>query len=334
MKRFRVHTEDLNAYGFWVMTEGLDTSDFEQNPICLYNHIQAWRGTEDEILPIAIWEDLKKEGGTMSAVPKFDMDDEFAAKIANKVEKGYLRACSIGISILEWSEDPANLKPGQTRPTVVKSKLREISICDIPANKNAVTFYDQSGDIINLSDNASLEKLPVLKLTQSNSMKELEILALSLGLRNDASLSDIQSKIADNQAKAAENDLLKAELKLIKDQAKQVALAESKSLLDAALSEQRINADQRAQFEKLFESNHDAAKVALASIPKPVSPLNFIAPQGGPNDGKFTYQGKSFSQLSKDDPALLEMLRSNDMATFSALYKAEFGREYKTTDKS
>jgi len=331
-KRIRVTDESLNSYGFWVKTSGIDLSDFKNNPICLWNHAQPWRGMEDEILPIGIWKDLSVNGAEITAIPEIDTEDEFSSRIAKKFEKGHLRAASIGIQILEWSESADLLKPGQTRPTVTKSKLREISLCDIPSNKNALVLYDQDGSVVNLSDPGTLQNLPTL-ISQpvQTEMNELESMALFLRMPKTATLADVQAKIADLQGLVAENDSLKANLKAFKDAQADARKVEIKSLLDKAVEENRVPQGQRGTYEKLFEADYDSAKSVLDSLPKAIKLSDFPAGGKQGESGKFTYDGKSFSQLSKENPSVLASLKENDLETFKQLYKAEYGKDYKVS---
>lgn len=333
-KRFVVSDDSLNAYGFRVLTSGIDTSQFLKNPIGLWGHNRAWRGVKDEVLPICRWEDLKVEKSQMSSMPVFDLDDDFAANIANKVAGGFVSAASIGIQIIETSEDPKLMLPGQRYATITRSVLKEISIVDIPANANALCLYDQDGKAINLSDERCLQLAFGIhqQTTTTTEMDELKALALSLGLPATATLADCQAKITELKTAADQVTGLKGQLQALQDQQMQARSAEVKNLLDAAISEQRITAEQRPAYEKLFAADHDSAKSILEGLPK-VAKLSAI-PAGQPGgEGQFTYQGKTFSQLSRENTKLLETLRANDFATFNQLYKAEFGRDYKVTER-
>jgi hypothetical protein len=325
MSKFRVHTEDLNSYGFWIKTDGIDLSAFLSNPVGLWNHNRGWRGTTDEVLPICKWTELSVKDGVITALPVFDTQDEFAIKIAQKVEQGIISACSIGITVLEWSEDPAMLKAGQTRPTVIKSILTEISICDIPSNKSAVVLYDADGRELKLSEPDVLAQLPTLK---TKYMGEIKLLAVQIGLSENASLQDVQVKCAALMSLKSENDMLVAQLKQIGDTQKAALEADVKGLLDAAITDLRLSAEHRADWEKLFENNFEAAKTALSAIPKPVSLSKFVE-KGNGTAGQFNYNGKTYRDLHRENPGLLAQLKANDFATFNLLYKSEYGVDYK-----
>lgn len=317
-RRFRFNDESLNAYGFWVRNDGIDFSDFEKNPVCLYNHERGWRGTKEDVMPIGFWEDLNKE--EMTAVPNLYEEDEWVQSIAGRIKHGTLRGASMGITILEWSEDPSYLKPGQTRPTVVKCKLKEISIVDIPANKNALVLYDVDGNQINLGDNG--EGLPLPLITSKKDDMNLTEIALKLGLAPQASLADITARIEELQLAAQEHAVLKAQLHAELARRK----AELKEKANLLMEEANLDADERKAYEQLFEMSFEAAETALKKRPKVVSLADYTKSATG---GKTSWNGKTFKELEKENPEALRELKRNDLATFKSLYKASYGVEYK-----
>ena len=129
---FLVSDESDNSHGFKVLTEGIDTTQFEKNPIMLYMH--------ERPTIIGRWENLKKEDGKLYADAVFDTESEKGKEIARQVEKDFLRGASIGITYQK--ED---LKNG----VLEKCRLFEISIVDIGSNPNALKLYDNT-EIINL----------------------------------------------------------------------------------------------------------------------------------------------------------------------------------------
>lgn len=158
MKQFIVSDESINSYGFRVLTAGIDTSRFLKNPIGLFNHSDEWMD-DNYAGPIAKWSDLKIEGTQLLATAEFDIDDPKGKIIANKVDKGFLNAASIGFRVIETSEDPELMLPGQKYATVTKCQLIEISIVDVPSNENACCLYDDNDKRIELKDGSDLLKL-------------------------------------------------------------------------------------------------------------------------------------------------------------------------------
>lgn len=267
--------EQLNSYGFRVLTSGIELSRFEKNPIMLFNHHRSDLGKKDEILPIGIWKEYAiGDDGTMSGVPVFDMNDEFAATIAAKVEGGFLTACSIGIRVIEVSEDPRLMLPGQTRPTVTRCELREVSIVDIPANPNAagVVLYDDCDKVIELTDD---EASPVRLIHKLNTIKPMKEIVLKLGLPEDATADELAQAIerlhdahVEEVKKLTEaKEKAEAEVKRLTDEKIAEQQAEAAALVDQAVKAGKISADLKASYLRLFESDFAATKAVLCGMP-------------------------------------------------------------------
>lgn len=131
---FVLSTERINSYGQIILTDGIDTEDFEKNPIMLWQHERG--------KVIGKWTDIKKTNGNLLATAVFDETDEFSKSVYNKVTGGFISACSIGIKI-----NPADIKVENDIETVTKSKLLEASLVDIPSNGDAIRRNYISGDI-------------------------------------------------------------------------------------------------------------------------------------------------------------------------------------------
>ena len=130
-KTFIMSDETQNCYGFKVCTSGINIESFKSNPVMFYNHNR-------ELGVIGKWENIRVEGSRLLADPVFDESDEFAMKIKNKVESGFLKSASIGI----FSKDEYILKNDEK--WLMKSVMKECSIVDIPANENALVLYDEN----------------------------------------------------------------------------------------------------------------------------------------------------------------------------------------------
>lgn len=162
MATFQVSDESVNSYGFRVLTAGIDTTQFERNPVLLFNHQGEW-DDDNYSGPLGRWENLKKDpslpGYPMFADSIFDLNDPKGAMISGKVDNKFLNAASIGFKIIEMSEDPLLMLPGQTYPTITKCKLLEISVVDFPANGSALVCFDADGNKIDLVDKAAFERV-------------------------------------------------------------------------------------------------------------------------------------------------------------------------------
>ncbi len=130
--RFIISDESVNRYGYRILSRGMSTTSFEKNPVVFYNH-----GTYN--LPIGKGKDLRHEpDGSITLDIDFDLEDEQAVAVQKKAERGFLNACSVGIDVLETSADVSLVLDGQSRPTVTRCELLELSICGIPGNRNAL----------------------------------------------------------------------------------------------------------------------------------------------------------------------------------------------------
>lgn len=164
---FVLNDESVNSYGFIVLTEGIDTSVFERNPVMLYMHNRDGN-------VIGRWENIRKEEKRLLADAVFDDSTELGAQVKKQVEGGFLRAVSIGIEGI--TKDVLN-----GVETVVKSRLIEASIVDIPGNSNAVKLMHRSGGY-------------VYRLTdlEDEAAQDLKTALISLlNLSNDATDKDI-----------------------------------------------------------------------------------------------------------------------------------------------
>jgi hypothetical protein len=318
-KTFILSDESLNAYGFWVSTEGIDTAQFERNPVMLWGHHRTWRGTDDEILPIGRWENVRKENGKLLADAVFDENDPFAKRIADKVEGNFLRMTSIGMVVVDTSADPVNMKPGQTREAIVKCRLREASIVDIGANDNALVLYDLNGELVNLS--ASSGDMPVQLLepngnfaTQPLIHNSMKILALALGLKEDATEAEILQKMNDLKAEAAIAATLRTELDGLR--ATQIT-----ALVDAALAARKFTADKKEHFLSLGKSaGVDVLRSTLDCMQPEAKPLDGIRRET-PGDGI-----KKFAELTADERMTL---RNSNPEEYRRLYREEYGIDCK-----
>jgi len=303
MKTFVLTDESLNSYGFWLPLSGAVLDQFKKNPIMLWMHNRAWRGTKDEVLPIGYWDNIRIEGKKLLADAIFDDQDEFSAAIGEKVENDILRMASCGIRVIETSRDTKWLKPGQTCETPIKWALREASIVDIGSNDNslALVFYDENDHIINLRENEAnmpLKKLSDIVTPNRNDMKKL---AQFLKLTEDATEEQVLAAVQDLQNKLTQAETAKttAETQLadIKKKEGEQKKAEVKELLDAAVKDGRLNAESRGSWEKLFEKDHDAAKDTLSAIPMRKS----MKEQIESGDGKNEKERDALARMSWDE---------------------------------
>lgn len=341
-KELLVSDESINSHNVIVVTAGIDTARFAKNPIMLFNHIRVGDYSNKEngknmILPIGTWKDLRKDGKQMYSTPVFDEKDEFAVTVKGKHERGVMRSASIGIVPTEVVRIEFDDKPNLYK--VLKSELREISICDIPSNQNAVAFYDDSEKPLELSDVIELaapgqgNNNPTILKTMENNFSFVPV---SLGLSATATQEQVVTKIGEMQQFQIKNLELSAKVTALENQIKAFQQAEVISLVDAAVKDGKITAAQKPAYLKLAEADLENTKLILGGL-KATTQINLsdIPTKEIPNVGgggsseKVTHKGMTFSELQRKDVEALTALKLSDQTAFNNLYKSEFGTDFK-----
>lgn len=180
-----------NSYGFRVLTAGIDLDRFKENPVMLDAHINSNQHV------IGRWENVSVDGGLLSGEPVFDMADEDAKLIAGKVERGFIKAGSMGLLL-----DPMNFQiEPNGRWVLTKSELMEHSICPVPSNAGALRLYVNKDGALHLLQEdeikLALSGLPGLPIQNDNqNMKKVflsvaSLVALGLDKHNQADGIDV-----------------------------------------------------------------------------------------------------------------------------------------------
>ena len=273
-KTFVLSDESINSYGFWVLTSGIDLSQFKRNPLVLWMHSRPWRGTKDEVLPIGTIENLRIEDKKLIGDVVFDETDSFAKAISSKVDGGFLRMGSISFEPIETSKDTKWLKPGQTRETVVKCRLIEFSIVDIGSNNNSLALCAdpivcdaEQKPVFLASGNESPIKLLNEISKPNNTNLKMEQIALKVGLSANATEKEICDQIDTFLEKASRAESLSKKISDIETKQKEAMTSEATSLVEAAILSGKIDAKAKDSFLSLFEKDFENAKVTLAAMP-------------------------------------------------------------------
>ncbi len=309
----------VNSYGFRTMVDGVDLVQFKKNPIMLWMHNRAFRGTKDEILPIGRWENIRVEGEPgkrkLLADPVFDEKDPFALSIKQKVDDGFIRMASAGLEDYTWSDAVEYKLKGQTRLTLLKSRLSEGSIVDIGSDDGALALY-KDGQMITLAAGGDNPEIPIFNNNEKEE-SDMKTIALKLGLPETASEQDILNKISTLQSFQTENVTLKSELETIK-------LANITGMVEGAITEKRITADKKEHFINLGKSvGVEQLKETLSLIPSALKPTDVLnLKKNGNYVPGATSEAKKLSDLK---PAEMIQLRKENPEEYRDLYKAEYG---------
>lgn len=307
--RVRLTNDSLNSYGTRVLTDGLDIEQYNRNPVLLWMH---YRGQV-----IGTVTDIQKEHGEITGLLNFDEASELSQRCKKQWEFGSLRMVSVGIDILEWSDDPNLAVEGQTMATITKSKLTEVSVVDIGANDDAIRLNYQ-GQQLNLSAGGACP-LPSL-YNQSNQPQstyptemDTKVLALKLGLPEGADETAIYAKIDEIKATSAEVETLRAEKEA-------VIQREVEALVDGAVAEKKIELKMRDHFLQLGKS---VGAESLRTTLQAMSPREKLS--ATLNSSGQAVQPKTYAKLSDVPSEELMQLRESDPDHYKQLYKAEYG---------
>jgi hypothetical protein len=308
-KRVRISNESLNSYGTRVLTAGMNVDQYNRNPVLLYMH---QRGQV-----IGCVKDLRVEGDEVTGELVFDEATELSQRCKKQYEFGSLKMVSVGIDILELSEDPKLLVQGQTSPTIAKSKLFEVSLVDIGANDDAIVLQ-KDGKRIELGKDGGVE-LPLLHNINNNQKTKTmdqEKLALQLGLPKDADEATITAKLTKLQADNAEAETLRQERDTLR-------AARIETLVNAAIAEKKIGEDKKQQFLDLGKKvGAEVLEQTFDAMSPQVKLSNLVSGGGASGAGSAEY--KKLSDVPTDK---LAELKEKNPAQYKKLYKAEYGFE-------
>ncbi len=328
MKEVIISTEAVNSYGSRVLTSGIDLSQYERNPVLLWMHRRSW---EPGAMPIGRIENLRVEDGKLIGTPVFDRNDDFAKRIESKWENGYLRMASAGLEPIETTPDPSLVLPGQTRETVTRSKLVEVSIVDIGGNDEALQLYGQEGKLLKLAAGEDCAGLPLLRERKEaapdtdNDLREGEEINnpkinLTGMTKEQLALLGLPETATEEQATAA--------LTLMKGRAESIELAAVTQAVDQAVAERRLLADQREHYIKLGKAaGIEMLRETLNAIPRQQKPLEMInlGKQSAPGAG--SAPGEGYKKLSDVPEGERLELRKSNKGEYMRLFKEEYGVE-------
>jgi HK97 family phage prohead protease len=222
--KFTLSDESVNIYGFRVLTNGIELSDFLKNPVMFWNH-------DSSLMPIGKWKKVTVENGRLTGEPElYNGRDPLVAKIRGLLEQGIINATSIGFEVLETSDDAHLMFPGQVKDTVTKSRLLEVSLVGIPGNANATRHNSLSGKVTLSHHKGSIYYLNNKKNVMELTTRLIELLGLPADATDDQIFNTVKS--------------LKEDQKSLKEDQKE-------AVLDAALSLGKITKDEKLFYLKL-----------------------------------------------------------------------------------
>ena len=323
--QFIVNTENVNSYGYRILTDGIDYKQYMRNPVILFMHergVNAYKGSE----VIGRCTRLYKEGSTLIAEVEFDEQDEFAKKIAGKVERGYIRMASMFAEIKEVSTEPQHILEGQVYETVTACKLVEISIVDIGGNDNA----------LKLSKDGKPFQLKKIVTNTSNNM-DIKVIALALGMGENSKEEAVLSALHNLKA---DKENAETEVVALKKTISETRTAEATTLVDKAVQLGLIPQALKESQLKQFEADFDGQKAVLSKLVADKEAEN--TQQGKANTVREVVLGagakptgtadESYDYLQKKNPERLRAIRDKEPEEYTRLAK-EYANGVRYTEK-
>lgn len=337
--------ESVVKNGFRCLMSGAKLDGFIQNPVMLALHIRGMDGlnsgnSDDILLPIGKWWDIRVEGTRLLAKPEFDDNDEFALKVESKVKGGYMNGASIWVDPIATSDDQGLMLAGQRGPTVTEWGVLEASIVDIPNCNNSLAIRNSFGKRITLSgadknDEDVLQYLRSLIKSPNNNEMDRKLLCASLGLADSVADNVISEKLVALKnletkltATETENTQLKQEVVKLKKEAGEKLIAD---LVDGAVTSGKIKDGEKANYVKLATVDFETTKTLLDGM----TPVKSLQSQLGAGGSGSDAQKLELSELVKlsgtklYEQGLLERLKELSLEDFKLKYKEAFNVEYK-----
>lgn len=264
MAKFIFNDETVeNSYGFTIPNKGIKLDRFLKNPIMLDEHCNS----TDDVL--GSWQDVAVNGKLLEGNPVFDIEDEDVAKIAGKVNRGFIKSCSMGVS---FDRNMMKLQP-DGKWILEECELFEVSIVAIPSNANAVRLFHKDGvemteDEVKLAV-ANLKIEPNFNVNNKDEQMEkvtLSIKALmALGLESQPT----DSGVLDAKILKLSGDLEAERLahEGTKKQFKEGEAERAKALVADAKLAGKITGAEEEQFVKDATENYSLTARLLSKLP-------------------------------------------------------------------
>ena len=150
---FVASEESEDRMGDVIEVAGWDTKEFKKNPVFMLNH-------DYSLLPIGTVPMVKAEGKQLLAGVKWDTEDEMAAFVQGKYQRGIMRAVSVGFRPMEFEREGGGAR-------FTKQELLELSAVSVPAHPHALArmMGARKFSIIKPEIITVLEPVPVAELS-------------------------------------------------------------------------------------------------------------------------------------------------------------------------
>lgn len=276
-----------NSYGFRTNVGGILLDRFKANPVMLFAHDSY---TLDSV--IGRWENVRVEGDRLLADAVFDVDTDKGKDVAGRVERGFLKGCSMGLHVTKFVEYDDEC-------VAEVSELVEASICAIPSDSNALRLYDDNNKVITYEE---------MRLAFNNPLNNKESMKENEKPEQASRVEELQRQLQDRDSKIA---TLTADIAAMKK-------ANVDSFLSAAVKDGKISEAEKEGFAKLCEKDFDSVKSIIdARTPKASASLKEMSVQ----HTTVSSERESWTYLDwmKKDPKGLQKMKSENPSEFARL---------------
>lgn len=317
-RQYVLSDSTINEYGFRLLTSGYQLDSFKKNPIGYYMH----RREEGIVLK---WDDLRVEDDKIVGTPVINLSNTKGQQICDEAENGFLNAASVGhIVVLEYSNDPDLMLPGQTGPTITRWYNKECSLVDIPGNCNALSrLYDAQENEINLVDIVP----PVLKTLQPDTFRKLKgTLQLEEGVDEHTLVLKVADLVVRTNDLELENETLRGERTSLQQKVDELVSernkAEVTAMLDRALEDKKLTVELRNQLATDYAVNPAGLKNLIAAMPAYRSIVSILKNRQ-PDNAETQWQ---WDDYEKNDPTgnKLKELKANEPVRYQELFNRKF----------
>jgi HK97 family phage prohead protease len=266
MPRFVFNDEkEVNSYGFSIPNKGINMARFKGNPVMLDQHYNSTRAV------IGKWLNISVDGTQLQGDSEFDTEDDDAKKIAGKVDRGYIKGASMGVT---FNREYMKQQPDGSWQ-LSQCELFEVSIVAVPSNRSSLTLFAPTGKPLTEEEiKLSISELQADYIKPDDKNKEqMEKFTLSV-----AALAVLGLQNADNQD-AVSTAVLKLEKDLSDEKAAHVVtknkITEQVKLqatteVDAAILAGKLTAAERDETINDYVANPVLTSKLLAKLPTTV----------------------------------------------------------------
>lgn len=198
--RFTVSTADIDRDNDTISVDGWDVTEFQRNPVGLWQHGSEMIGCA----PVAKVIDIGPDAGSLKAAFEFQPPDmpivgDWAEMIYRSLMTGFLSATSVGFMPLEWDIADDRDDGGMQYPVNFRrQRLMEISVVAVPSNPYAL--LEPAPSLTSSSDTLPLPGNPP-PVVQDAAAADIVKAAEAAAERAEAACASAQE--AERQAQAA-----------------------------------------------------------------------------------------------------------------------------------